>query len=109
VLTVWLVVDLSVYPGNIFLFLLVIGVVIIRRRRKRAGLPRPAYRAWYIAIIFATLTNLYMLVAPWYPPSGGADGGDVSFWYGTYMVVGIGMYVFSILRCNVACSFPVLA
>lgn len=98
-LTVWTVVDLSIYPGNIFSFLLVIGLVFIRRRRNRAGLPKPAYRAWWIAIIFATLTDLYMLIAPWYPPTGGADGGDVSFWYGTYLAVGIGMYVFFFSLC----------
>lgn len=101
-------VDLAVYPGNVFLFLLVIGVVIIRKRRSRVGLPRPEYRAWWIAIIFATLTNLYMLIAPWYPPNGGADGGDVSFWYGTYMVVGIALYVFAVLRREMARLFLVL-
>lgn len=30
---------------------------------------------------------------PWYPPPGGRNGGDVSFWYGTYIVVGIGILV----------------
>lgn len=85
--------DLAVYPGNVFNLLLVVGVVFIRRRRSRAGLPRPQYRAWDIAIAFATLTNTYMLIAPWYPPLKGAHGGDVSFWYGTYLVVGIGLYV----------------
>lgn len=84
--------DLAVYPGNVFNLLLVVGVVFIRRRRNRAGLPRPQYRAWDIAIAFATLTNTYMLIAPWYPPLKGATGGDVSFWYGTYLVVGIGLY-----------------
>jgi hypothetical protein len=34
-----------------------------------------------------------MLIAPWYPPLKGATGGDVSFWYGTYLVVSIGLYV----------------
>lgn len=86
-------VDLAVYPGNVFNLLLVVGVVFIRRRRSHAGLPRPQYRAWDIAIAFATLTNTYMLIAPWYPPLKGAHGGDVSFWYGTYLVVGIGLYV----------------
>lgn len=86
-------VDLSVYPSNIFNLLLVVGVLFIRRRRSHAGLPRPQYRAWDIAIAFATLTNTYMLIAPWYPPLKGAKGGDVSFWYGTYLVVGIGLYV----------------
>ena len=84
-------VDLSVYPTNIFNFLLVLGLLIIRRRRAKLNFPRPEYRAWNIAIAFAILTNIYMLVAPWYPPTGGANGGDVSFWYGTYLVVGIGL------------------
>ncbi|KAF7586229.1 hypothetical protein BBP40_009213 [Aspergillus hancockii] len=87
------VVDLAVYPGNIFNFLLVIGLLLIRRRRSKLNLPRPEYRAWSIAIGFALLANLYMLAAPWYPPTGGANGGDVSFWYGTYLVVGIGLLI----------------
>lgn len=86
-----IVVDLSVYPTNLFNFLLVIGLVLIRKRRKALNLPRPEYRAWWIAIAFAFLANLYMLIAPWYPPAEGADGGDVSFWYGTYLVVGLGL------------------
>lgn len=84
-------VDLSVYPTNIFNLLLVIGLLLIRRRRAKLHLPRPEYKAWSIAIGFAMLTNIYMLVAPWYPPTSGADGGDVSFWYGTYLVVGLGL------------------
>ncbi|KAI9038215.1 amino acid transporter [Aspergillus affinis] len=91
------VVDLSVYPGNIFNFLLVLGLLIIRRRRAKLNFPRPEYRAWNIAVAFALLTNIYMLVAPWYPPTGGANGGDVSFWYGTYLVVGIGL----LLLCGI--------
>ncbi|CAI7625077.1 unnamed protein product [Penicillium bialowiezense] len=87
------IVDLAVYPGNIFNFLLVVGLLLIRRKRAKLGLPRPEYRAWNIAIAFALLTNLYMLIAPWYPPSTGANGGDVSFWYGTYLVVSIGLLV----------------
>ncbi|KAJ5085214.1 hypothetical protein N7532_009985 [Penicillium argentinense] len=85
------VVDLSTYPTNIFNFLLVVGIMLIRRRRKAINLPRPEYRAWNIAVGFALLVTVYMLVAPWYPPSTGATGGDVSFWYGTYLVVGIGL------------------
>ncbi|CAI7664009.1 unnamed protein product [Penicillium manginii] len=61
------------------------------RRRKALNLPRPEYSAWFISIAFAFLLTLYMLIAPWYPPSTGANGGDVSFWYGTYLVVGIGL------------------
>ncbi|KAE8364441.1 amino acid permease-domain-containing protein [Aspergillus caelatus] len=85
------VVDLSVYPTSIFNFLLVVGLLLIRRRRSKLNLPRPEYRSWAIAIGFALLANLYLLAAPWYPPTGGANGGDVSFWYGTYLVVGMGL------------------
>ncbi|KAE8346699.1 hypothetical protein BDV24DRAFT_147360 [Aspergillus arachidicola] len=87
------VVDLSVYPTSIFNFLLVTGLLLIRRRRSKLNLPRPEYRSWAVAIGFALLANLYLLAAPWYPPTGGANGGDVSFWYGTYLVVGIGLLV----------------
>ncbi|KAE8147397.1 amino acid permease-domain-containing protein [Aspergillus avenaceus] len=85
------VVDLSVYPSTIFNFLLVGGLLLIRWRRKKLNLPQPEYKSWMIAIGFALLTNIYLLAAPWYPPTTGANGGDISFWYGTYLVVGIGL------------------
>ncbi|QKX61571.1 uncharacterized protein TRUGW13939_08723 [Talaromyces rugulosus] len=87
------VVDLSTYPANIFNFLLMVGLILVRRQRGRVNLPRSEYRAWNLAIGFSVLTYLYMLVAPWYPPTTGANGGDVSFWYGTYLVVGVGLLV----------------
>lgn len=37
------------------------------------------------------MVHTYLLVMPWYPPAGGK--GDVSFWYGTYVVVGISILV----------------
>ncbi|RAH61427.1 high affinity methionine permease [Aspergillus piperis CBS 112811] len=83
------IVDLSIYPSNAFNFLLAIGILITRHRRQRLNFPPSGYRAWTISVYFAILSSLYMLVAPWYPPSTGADGGDVSFWYATYCVVGI--------------------
>ncbi|RAK87617.1 high affinity methionine permease [Aspergillus costaricaensis CBS 115574] len=83
------IVDLAIYPGNAFNFLLAIGILITRHRRQRLNFPPSGYRAWTISVYFAILSSLYMLVAPWYPPSTGADGGDVSFWYATYCVVGI--------------------
>ncbi|KAJ5168873.1 uncharacterized protein N7482_004467 [Penicillium canariense] len=85
------VVDLAVYPSNIFNFLIAIGLLVLRQRRKALNLPPPDFKAWAVAIGFTLLANAYMLVAPWYPPTGGADGGDVSFWYGTYLVVSIGL------------------
>ncbi|PYH63248.1 high affinity methionine permease [Aspergillus vadensis CBS 113365] len=83
------IVDLSIYPSNAFNFLLAIGILITRHRRQRLNFPPSGYRAWTVSVYFAILSSLYMLVAPWYPPATGADGGDVSFWYATYCVVGI--------------------
>lgn len=72
-----------------------VGLFVLRRRRRQANLPTAEYRAWDIMAIFYTLINLYLLVMPWYPPPGGRNGGDVSFWYATYVVVGIALYVYS--------------
>lgn len=70
-----------------------VGLYVVRWRRKRLGLPPPVYRAWNIAVIFTILVNVFLLVMPWYPPAGGPYAGDVSFWYATYVVVGIGIVV----------------
>ena len=86
------VVDLAVYPSAFFLFLMALGLYLVRARRRRLGLSkREGFRAWDVAVVFTVLVNLYLLVMPWYPPATGATGGDVSFWYATYVVTGIGM------------------
>lgn len=87
------VIDLAVYPASFFNFILTIGLYFVRYRRKKLGLPRHAsgFKAWDVALLFTIAANLYLLVMPWYPPASGATGGDVSFWYATYLVAGIGM------------------
>ncbi|KAF1986069.1 high affinity methionine permease [Aulographum hederae CBS 113979] len=87
------VVDLGVYPETIFNAALAIGVLITRMRRKRLGIPSSGYEAWTVAVLFSICANVYMLIMPWYPPSTGKFGGDVSFWYATYCVVGIAILV----------------
>jgi hypothetical protein len=82
---------MGTYPGSIFSLILAIGLVITRRRRKRLNLAAPDYQAWHVTIGFSILSNLYMVAMPWYPPSTGANGGDVSFWYATYCAVAVGM------------------
>ena len=68
-----------------------IGIYFVRRRRKQLQLERSEFQAWHIAIVFSVAINLFMLIGPWYPPATGPNGGDVSFWYATYVVTGIGM------------------
>ncbi|KAJ4399532.1 hypothetical protein N0V91_009357 [Didymella pomorum] len=85
------IVDLQVYPAAIFNLTLAFGLIFIRHRRKRLGLPRPSFKLWDPVLAFNVLVNLYLVVMPWYPPPGGK--GDVSFWYGTYIVTGIAILV----------------
>lgn len=93
------IVDLASYPAAFFVVLLCIGLFLIRRQRKRDRTPEPSivYRAWFIAPILYGAQGAFLLIAPWIPPTGGATGGDVSFWYATYCAVGLGV----LLACAV--------
>lgn len=86
-----LVNDLNIIPNAGFNLAMALGIYIIRWRRKQANLPEPEFKAWHIVILFNVLIQLYLLVMPWYPPSGGQYAGDVSFWYATSAVTGIAM------------------
>ncbi|WPB00904.1 uncharacterized protein RHO25_005524 [Cercospora beticola] len=81
--------DLQVYPSSCFNLAMALGLYILRYRRKKLGLPRASFRVWDVVLVFNICVQLYLIIMPWYPPDGGATGGDVSFWYGTYIVVGI--------------------
>jgi hypothetical protein len=80
-----------VYPASFFSFIMGVGLLVVRWRRKRANLPPPSFRAWDVAVIFNILVQLYLLIMPWYPPDGGQYAGDVSFWYATYVATGIAL------------------
>lgn len=68
----------------------------MRYRHKRVGHAAP-YRTWDVVVIFYILLQVYIIATPWIPPKGGPFAGEVSFWYATYCVVGIGF----ILLCGV--------
>ncbi|USW53290.1 Putative amino acid/polyamine transporter I [Septoria linicola] len=89
--------DLQVYPSSCFNLLMAAGIYVLRYHRKRLGLPRPQFRAWNVVLVFNIFVQLYLIIMPWYPPDGGATGGDVSFWYGTYIVVGISILVICVI------------
>ncbi|KAK9773143.1 putative high affinity methionine permease protein [Seiridium cardinale] len=80
---------LAVLPNSVFNLAMAVGLYTVRWRRKKANLPRPSFKAWRPVVIFNILVQLYLVVMPWYPPAG--DKGDVLFWYGTYMVSGLGI------------------
>ncbi|TVY29172.1 High-affinity methionine permease [Lachnellula hyalina] len=83
------IVDLQSYPSNVFLFLTTFGLFLIRRSRARIGIERAEFRTWNVAILFSLAVNIFILIMPWFPPTGGRYGGDVSFWYATYCAVGV--------------------
>jgi hypothetical protein len=85
------VVNLAIYPAQAFSLAMAVGLYTVRYQRKKAGLPLSDFRAWDIAIVFNILVNIYSLAMPWYPPPGGADAGEFSFWYAAYVVTAIGM------------------
>ncbi|KAI8180286.1 High-affinity methionine permease [Colletotrichum sp. SAR 10_75] len=89
--------DLQVYPSAFFGFVMSVGLYVVRWRRSRLNLPPPEFKAWDVIIIFNIAKDLYLLIMPWYPPEGGVFAGDVSFWYATYVVAGIGI----LLGCGV--------
>ncbi|TDZ27697.1 High-affinity methionine permease [Colletotrichum spinosum] len=85
--------DLQVYPSAFFGFVMTAGLYVVRWRRRRLNLPPPEFKAWDVIIAFNLVKDLYLLVMPWYPPAGGVYAGDVSFWYATYVVAGIGILI----------------
>ena len=86
-----LVVDLQTYPTAVFYFFMALGLYLVRYRRQKLGLGRAEFRAWDVSVIFNIAVNLFLVIMPWYPPATGRYGGDVSFWYATYVVVGLSM------------------
>ncbi|KAH7319717.1 amino acid permease-domain-containing protein [Stachybotrys elegans] len=87
------VVSLRTYPEAMFHLALAIGLYLVRMRRKRVGKDKTEFRTWHVVVIFFILLQIYILAMPWWPPAGGPYAGDVSFWYATYCVVGIGVMI----------------
>ncbi|KAL4994398.1 amino acid permease-domain-containing protein [Aspergillus recurvatus] len=85
--------DLGLFPAAAFNLAMAVGIYVVRWRRRNAPvhLPEPEFKAWHVAIIFNILVQAYLLIMPWYPPDGGQYAGDVSFWYATYAVTGLGI------------------
>lgn len=66
---------------------------MVRKKRQSAGAPPTEFRVWNAVLVFALAVNIYLLVLPWVPPTTGIYGGDVSFFYATYCIVGLAMSV----------------
>ncbi|KAG0695186.1 amino acid permease-domain-containing protein [Suillus ampliporus] len=82
-------VDLSSYPNLVFNAATAIGVWLLRKRRTLAGLAPSKYPARNIYVSLYLFSVIFLLIMPWVPPERGHA--DVSFWYATYCVVGLGI------------------
>ncbi|KAF8627001.1 hypothetical protein AX15_004585 [Amanita polypyramis BW_CC] len=83
------VLDLASYPHLIFHSVLCLGIWRLRKRRSIAGLLPSEFQAKNIYVLAYLFVNVLLLVMPWVPPEPGQ--GDVSFWYATYCVAGLGI------------------
>ena len=80
------ILDVEGYPGQFAALAIAIG--LLRLRYRRPDLTRP-FRAWLPAVYFRIVLCVALIAAPFFPPKDGKS--DVSFWYATYAVVGIGL------------------
>ena len=80
--------DVEGYAAQYFAFALGIGLLILRFRRPE--LQRP-FRAWIPGVLMRVVMCVCLIAAPLFPPKDGT--GDVKFFYATYALVGIAMYV----------------
>ena len=77
------------YPAQYTSLAICAGLIFLRSRRP--DLKRP-FKAWRGAVWLIICLSLALMAAPFFPPPRGRE--EFTFWYGTYAVVGIGMYVF---------------
>lgn len=84
------IVSLSNYPSSFFLMLMTFGLFLIRRQRKKLGLPRPEYRGWTVVAVFFLLVNLFLIVMPWVPPKAGLNASSFNFFYAASSLTGVG-------------------
>jgi len=87
--------DLASYPFLVFGAVFTFGIWPLRARRKKAGLEKSKYQMLDVFIVLYLIWHGFLLVMPMLPPEDGQ--GDVSFWYGTYCVVGMGVLALSAL------------
>lgn len=84
-------VALQNYPQSAFFVLVAIAVFVLRRQRRRLGLPRAEYRAWTPCVLLCLASSVFLVVMPWVPPKGGLDSPSFHFFYATPSIVGLAM------------------
>ncbi|EHY58218.1 low-affinity methionine permease [Exophiala dermatitidis] len=83
--------DVEGYAGQFFALAVASGLIYLRARRP--DLYRP-FKAWIPAVWLRILLCLSLITAPLFPPKKGTA--DVNFFYATYALVGLVIFVFGI-------------
>ncbi|KAL1410619.1 hypothetical protein Q8F55_004636 [Vanrija albida] len=83
------VIALQNYPSSFYLTLVTIGLFLIRRQRKKLGLPRSQFRAWTVVPAFFVLAKVFLLIMPWIPPKAGINASAFGFFYAASSLVGL--------------------
>lgn len=78
--------DVEGYAGQYFVLALSAGIIYLRL--EQPDLHRP-FKAWLPAVWFRIALCVALIAAPFFTPRNGTE--DVSFFYATYAVVGIGV------------------
>ncbi|KAG9793214.1 high affinity methionine permease, partial [Aureobasidium melanogenum] len=86
--------DVEGYAGQFFALAVASGLIYLRTRRP--DLYRP-FKAWIPAVWLRILLCLSLITAPLFPPKKGTA--DVNFFYATYALVGLVIFVFGIAYC----------
>lgn len=85
--------DLASYPFLVFGTAMTFGIWLLRARRRKEGLEKSKYEMFNVFIVIYLVWHVFLLVMPLIPPEKGKA--DVSFWYATYCVVGLGVLALS--------------
>lgn len=83
------ILDVEGYPGQVFSLAVTVGLLLLRYCEP--SLPRP-FKAWLPAVWLRVVVCVALLSAPFFPPADGKS--DVNFFYATYAIVGMGVYVY---------------
>jgi amino acid transporter len=91
------IVSLKSWPDSVFLGLVAVGLLRLRRQRAKAGLPRSEYRGWTWVVILFILSKIYLIIMPWVPPKGTTTSPSFGFFYATPAIVALGVVLIMVV------------
>jgi amino acid transporter len=91
------IVSLKNWPDSVFLGLMAIGLLRLRRQRTRLGIPLTEYRSWTWVVLLFILSKVYLIIMPWVPPKGTTVSPSFGFFYATSPLVAVGVVALMVI------------